>query len=361
MTKRTSVLSLRHKQAKAFFLKSESYCNIDLPRYFSFSALLNQLSDFIDNNGSSGFHDKQKLMTLDSANHLIYANKDGKLSWRPFQLIHPFLYVDLVNEITQRDNWKKIKDRFKFFQKNKKIKCLSIPVEAQNGQADKAQQISQWWEKVEQESISLSLEYDYVFDTDIADCYGSIYTHSIAWAIEDKTVAKTNRAQGLLGNVIDGKIQNLQSRQTNGIPQGSVLMDFIAEILLGYIDSLLTEKLQECKITDYQILRYRDDYRIFTKDNHAGETILKTLAEIMIPFGLKINSSKTSGSSDIITKSVKADKLAWIKISNDNLSLQKQLFLIRQHSIEYLNSGSINTVLNKFDKYIEIKIQKNSI
>lgn len=49
---------------------------------------------------------------------------------------------------------------------------------------DKAKQILKWWESVEQESICLSLEYEYVFDTDVADCYSSIYTHSIAWAIE---------------------------------------------------------------------------------------------------------------------------------------------------------------------------------
>ena len=31
--------------------------------------------------------------------------------------------------------------------------------------------------------------------------------------------------------------------QTNGIPEGSILTDFIAEIVLGYIDLQLSEKL----------------------------------------------------------------------------------------------------------------------
>jgi len=51
--------------------------------------------------------------------------------------------------------------------------------------------------------------------------------------------------------------------QTNGIPQGSVLMDFIAEIVLGYTDLELSHKINQLKIEDYQIIRYRDDYRIF--------------------------------------------------------------------------------------------------
>ena len=36
--------------------------------------------------------------------------------------------------------------------------------------------------------------------------------------------------------------------QTNGIPQGSVLMDFISEMVLGYIDKLLEEKISNIKI-----------------------------------------------------------------------------------------------------------------
>lgn len=52
--------------------------------------------------------------------------------------------------------------------------------------------------------------------------------------------------------------------QTNGIPQGSNLMDFIAELVLGYSDLQLSKKLIMTTISNYKILRYRDDYRIFT-------------------------------------------------------------------------------------------------
>ena len=158
---------------------------------------------------------------------------------------------------------------------------------------------------MEQQSILLSLEYDYVFDTDVADCYGSIYTHSIAWAVEGKKIAKENRKNDLLGNFIDKSIQNAQNQQTNGIPQGSVLMDFIAEIILGYIDRILGTFLKKQKITNYQILRYRDDYRIFVFNHNDGENILKRLSEIMMPFGFKLNASKTKGSQDVITQSIK--------------------------------------------------------
>jgi hypothetical protein len=40
-------------------------------------------------------------------------------------------------------------------------------------------------------------------------------------------------------------MQGMNYGQTNGIPQGSVLMDFIAEMVLGYIDECLSECLDE--------------------------------------------------------------------------------------------------------------------
>ncbi|MCZ6128038.1 cobalt transporter, partial [Escherichia coli] len=75
-------------------------------------------------------------------------NKDGKLSWRPLQLIHPVLYVNLVNIITKKENWEKITSRFIKFRSNNQIECLSIPVIG-NDEKDKAAQVSEWWQKVE--------------------------------------------------------------------------------------------------------------------------------------------------------------------------------------------------------------------
>ena len=76
---------------------------------------------------------------MDDVNHLLYTNKDGKLSWRPFQVINPLVYVALVHEITKQINWEKLQARFKKFSKNEKIECLSIPVQSENKQSDKAQ------------------------------------------------------------------------------------------------------------------------------------------------------------------------------------------------------------------------------
>lgn len=348
-------------EAKEFFLEQKTYCNINLPEYFNFHNVLKEL-DIKCNEVSdiSNLYSPAKIRKEENVNYTLYANKDGNLSWRPLQIIHPFVYLVIVREITKNGNWNKLLQRFQKFQENSKIKCLSIPVKSETHQSDQAEQILQWWEGVEQESINLSLEYEYMFDTDIADCYGSIYTHSIAWAVETKEVAKQQKnTKSLLGNKIDSYIQMAQYGQTNGIPQGSVLMDFIAELVLGYVDELLLEKIKD--VNDYQILRYRDDYRIFVNDPNVGKAILKSLSEILIPFGLKLNSSKTKGTENVIVNSIKKDKLEWLKFGNktNSLTSQKKMLLIYQHSLEYPNSGSTVRALSEFNK--QIKDNENSV
>lgn len=362
------IIDLSNEEAKKFFLKNEGYTNIDLPSYFCFEELLKKLSDELSGNSlrdAIGEDNLKNMKDTPNLNHIIYANKDGKLSWRPLQLIHPLAYLALVNHITKENNWIKLQKRFKFFQKNSNILCLSIPVVSNNHQSDKAAQVLKWWEGVEQSSISLSLEFDYIFDTDIADCYGSIYTHSLAWAVDGRRYARTRKYRDdihKIGNIIDNCIQQMQYRQTNGIPQGSVLMDFIAEILLGYIDVLLSYHLKSKNIVKYKILRYRDDYRVFVKNKTEGERIIRILAEILQPFGLKLNASKTSGSSDIITNSIKTDKLSSLELTlSDQLNLQKKLLLLRKHSQQYPNSGSLIRGLTELRDCSNLNEYKNPI
>ncbi len=65
--------------------------------------------------------------------------------------------------------------------------------------------------------------------------------------------------------------------QTNGIPQGSSLMDLIAEMVLGYADEEL-DKLIASKKGQFKIIRFRDDYKIFTNSPELGREIVKHLS-----------------------------------------------------------------------------------
>lgn len=346
---RKNITKLSAEEARNFFLKEENYFSLDLPPYFVFTKILEDTYNILKNKKFPSLIKKPRK--YENINYTILSNKDGKYSWRPFQLINPVFYVAIVMSITDENNWAFLGEKFSEFSKNKKIKCMSIPVMSLSSEADKAEQVTHWWQKVEQISIALSLEYEYFFETDITDCYGSIYTHSIAWALHTKKDAKKERTnKTLLGNIIDNYIQDMCFGQTNGIPQGSVLMDFIAEIVLGYADLELSERIKNESISDYYILRYRDDYRIFVNNPQDGEKIIKLLTEVMIELGLKLNPLKTKLSNSVVRSSIKSDKLAWIGREKWATSFQKQLLIIHEHAISFPNSGSLLLPLLQYYK-----------
>lgn len=347
--RRKFILELSHTEAREFLLKAESYNSVDLPPYFVFGDLIARVHAQLDGKTLTSLSSNPR--DFDDVNYTILNNKDGRYAWRPLQLIHPALYVSLVHYITEESNWNLIVDRFNLFSTNDKIRCLSLPVASQSDEKDKAEQVSHWWHEVEQRSIELALEYDCLLETDITDCYGAIYTHSIAWALHTKPEAKKkdNRTNlKFIGNQIDKHIQDMRHGQTNGIPQGSVLMDFIAEMVLGYADLELSGKIETAGINDYLILRYRDDYRIFVNNPRDGEQIIKLLTEVTISLGLKLNPSKTKVNDDVIRASIKADKIAWFSRKKREKSLQKHLLIIHDHALQFPNAGSLAVALQDY-------------
>ncbi len=358
---RKTLIELKHKEAKYFLLKEQSYRTFDLPDYFKFRPLLKKLDkQFTSSNSNNNLDEAVKVLKqIERANYQLLSSKDGKYAWRPFELIHPLLYISLVSEITKEGYWEEIKSRFKEFQKNDKIQCCSLPVipnskvkkENETDETQKSAQISTWWEKIEQESISLALKYQYMMQTDITDCYGAIYTHSIPWAIHTKKTAKNEKWDNSLGNIIDRHLQAMNYGQTNGIPQGSILMDFIAEILLGYIDLELFKKLEN-EEGDYKILRYRDDYRIFSNDSIQLEKITKELSEILSGVGLRLNPGKTKFSDNVIKDTIKPDKRYWIANARKTENKQKWLIQLYLLSESFPNSGTLEKEMGKFLKFI---------
>ena len=337
------VTELSNVKAKRLFMEPQSYGSTELPAYFDFSHVLSVAEKSLSHHPLTSDLIRAACDRED-VNYTLIDNKDGKYSWRPLQFIHPYLYAELVHTITTKGHWDELVGRFSDFSKLERIRCASIPVVKDRKEKLKAEQILNWWSEFEQASLVQALKYRLMFSTDITDCYGSIYTHSISWALHGKNVAKARRDDGaLLGNMIDKRIQAMRFGQTNGIPQGSVVMDFIAEIVLGYVDELLNATLSAACITDYYILRYRDDYRIFVNDSSVGERILKELTIILSGLGMRLNSSKTQVSNDIVLDSVKHDKLSWLAIDNNfkNLALEKRLLLLYEHATRFPNCGSI--------------------
>ena len=347
------LIDLNNEEARKHFLKHSSYFNNDLPDYIKFTSMISAVADAM-NGGCFNKSKSECPSHLRGVNYSLITNKDGRLAWRPLELMHPVIYVSLVNLICKAENWEHIKNKFDEFGKGV-VKCYSIPVVSLDDQSDKAQQVYSWWQEIEQRSLTYSLEFSHMLHTDVSDCYGSLYTHSISWALHGLHKSKENREYkgktALLGNKIDYHIRSGRCGQTNGISQGSVLMDFIAEIVLGYVDSEINKKLKDegCLGEEhFRILRYRDDYRIFTNSDDDAEKILKLISDKLRLVGMKLGVAKTSTFHNVVEGSIKPDKLSAINLQDlgttNAKTIQKQLLRIHSFGLLYPNSGALRRI-----------------
>ncbi len=199
-----------------------------------------------------------------------------------------------------------------------------------------------------------------MFVTDITNCYGSINPQSIEWALLCKNTKRENHENKVQAESIQKYLCALQHGHNIGIPQGSALFDFVAEIVLGYSDLLLHEALQKKKIKGYEILRYRDDYRVFCNDKDTLEQISFTLQAVLEGLNFRMNSKKTKISDSIVIDAIKPDKLFYIfntpifnKKGVDFDSFEKHLLYILMFGRKYPNGSQLKTLLSDIDKRIE--------
>ena len=368
--KAKNILSLTSNEVLDFFMKSEQYHGFELPEYFTFDEILKYVRETIGNAPyEKCVKDDISPNELSDVNLDILLNKDGRYAVRPIMLANPFLYYFLVREVCNEENWAIVKELFDKY-KVPHITSCAIPVIPREKEAfHKATTINNWWNSMEQRSIELSLEYRYMFVTDITNCYGSVNPQTFDWAFTLKGTYLETEGESTIAKNIQKYLCAFQQGRNIGIPQGSSIFDFVGEIVLGYSDLLLHEALQaKAKeyeeqgktFPPYEIIRYRDDYRIFCNNRDALENISYILQKVLERLNFRMNSQKTKISDSIVTDAVKSDKLAYIyntpifnKKGVDFDSFEKHLLYILMFAREYPDSGSVKTMLSDIDKRIE--------
>lgn len=362
--KTKNILTLNGKEALDFLMKSEQFHGFELPEYFDFDEVLG----FVRKTVSDRPYDECIIANpgeLQDVNFDILLNKDGKYAVRPLVLCNPYLYYFLAREITWEKNWEAIKECFKLFDVPH-IKSCAIPVIPAKKEAfHKSTTILNWWNQMEQRSIELSLEYRYMFITDITNCYGSVNPQTIDWALSRRGTAHSTDGLHKLAKNIICFLRDLQQGRNIGIPQGSALFDLTGEIILGYADLLFHEALQTKGITDgFEVLRYRDDYRIFCNDKEQLEEMSFLLQHVLESLNFRMNGSKTRISDSIVTDSIKPDKLGYIyntpifnKKGCDFDGLQKHLLYILLFGRKYPDSGQLRIMLSDLDKRVQERLE----
>jgi hypothetical protein len=144
------------------------------------------------------------------------------------------------------------------------------------------------FEDLVKERIIKSANAKYLLRIDISKFYGSIYTHSIPWALHGKTISKQRRFRTqLFGNEIDQDCQKLQDGQTMGVPIGPDTSRIISEIIATAIDLKI-----QTTLPNVNVIRLVDDYFIYADSLAEIEEFNSLIQKELKEYELDLNAAK---------------------------------------------------------------------
>ena len=208
-----------------------------------------------------------------------FSTPKGNINRREISLVNPYHYFFLSKKIA--DNWQIIDTHY-----NKSDISLTRPIFRNSSERAISRKYS--FEDITSIFLTKSVGANYLLKIDISRYYSSIYTHSIPWALHTKDVAKVNRGNDYIGNILDQLSRNLQDGQTKGIPIGQDTSLIISEI----IGTAMDEKIMG-KINYINMFRYVDDYYLFLDKEDDAEKALQVIRNVLREFELEINEEKT--------------------------------------------------------------------
>lgn len=209
----------------------------------------------------------------------IYFPRFGRQD-RKHQIVNPISFLFLAQEIA--NNWMDLRKVLK------KGLLSSSPI-IFNWSSGRAL-IGLDFDQRGLELSKISVRNNHVLLGDIARFYHSIYTHSIAWAVHSKAVAKKNRSLSLLGNRLDLFVRNGQDGQTIGLPVGPETSRIIAEVIASAID----KELIDAKVDPDDATRFVDDFAIGSQTREEAERWRTILRRTMHRYELELSDEKTS-------------------------------------------------------------------
>ncbi len=197
---------------------------------------------------------------------------------------NPFAYQLLCESL--KNNWESIKKHFKENTENDKEKISRIHIRKLDNKKVLFEMNYKNIEKDGSPEPDFFLGSKYLVKADISNCFPSIYSHSIPWALVGRNVAKQNRRPTDWYNELDKKIRNLKHGETTGLLIGPHASNLIAEIVLTSVD-------RELSGTWKKYTRHIDDYKCYVSNEEEARKFLLDLNEELRYYNLTLNHKKT--------------------------------------------------------------------
>lgn len=246
---------------------------------------------------------------------------------------HPKTYIKQCKTIT--DNWDKI-NKIQGELNNKTSFC-HVRDYGNNSPAFKMNYSNGEKHLSRKLELEYSMKAKYRVNADIANCFASIYTHSIPWGLVGKETSKQNTTNSLWYNQIDQDTRNIQDQQTVGLLIGPHSSNILSEVILRKVDKNLSAKYSS-------FVRFIDDYKYYAHSFDDAKSFISDLSKELKKFELRLNDKKTK-----IEKLPVNIEPAWI--------LQLNLFTFKKH--DKYNSLTLNSALQFLDYALQIHQQNN--
>ncbi|WP_060495558.1 antiviral reverse transcriptase Drt4 [Pseudomonas sp. GTC 16482] len=125
--------------------------------------------------------------------------------------------------------------------------------------------------------------------TDISNCFGSVYTHSLEWAIQGYDEAKKNlfAKPKHWSSILDTAFRNTKRNETSGLPIGPAASNIAVEIILCKIDKILEKQ-------NFIFTRYIDDYTAYCESHDEAQDFIRILGHELASYRLSLNLNKTT-------------------------------------------------------------------
>ena len=211
-------------------------------------------------------------------------------------------------------------------------------------------------------------KYNNLLKLDIAKCFDSIYTHSLAWALLSKERVKTSlkESRETFAGSFDKLMQEINHNETHGIIIGPEFSRIFAELILQSVDRAVEQELLRHELkhkVDYEIFRYVDDYFIFFNENSTVDKITQVLQVELKKHKLYLNTAKSIRYEKPIITEISIAKQRLASLINKQLVYQLKDIEPTNKEGQSLKKGSIyinsKNLITQFKIIPELSISIN--
>ncbi len=184
------------------------------------------------------------------------------------------------------------------------------------------------------EIMRLETKFSNLRTLDVTKCFFNIYSHSVTWAVKEKSFSKHNSNRYSFEGRFDQLMQKSNYNETNGIPVGPELSRIFAEVIFQRVDLNIIEMMKPLVFEkDYTFRRYVDDFFLFANNpetlNQVEQCVQICLEEYKLyPNALKQDDFHRPFVTNVTRakKGVERTSAALEEISRQSLKINRESF-----------------------------------